>query len=368
MTSQTYIAFIVACSITLYGCQDEATASQDAAKPTPEENLNARAQRVEVLEIAPRTNTLTLMLPGEVEGARDAFLSSATGGYVEKVLVEQGDAVRKGADLAWVNKSIADAQLSQAQAQLDIAAHDLNVVKAAGESVSRSRKVKAEAQYKIAESNHIMARLQADRSRMRAPFKGVIAAANLERGEVAAPGTPLLRLVHIDTVKVSVSISDRDVQWVKPGVAAQIFLDGGAKALTATVSRVTPAADLETRTFIAEIDVPNTDRSLMPGMMATTKIESTSKGESLVIPQYALLTRREGNGVFVVQDGKATWRPLEVRTLMGHELIIDSGIQAGDNVIIKGHRELNHGDDVMVVRNAPDTKSVSTPDKSEVDQ
>ena len=55
-------------------------------------------------------------------------------------------------------------------------------------------------------------------------------------------------------------------------------------------------------------------------MMATTAIESLSQGESLAIPQYALLTRREGNGVFVVEDG-AVWRPLTVDALMGHELI-----------------------------------------------
>lgn len=368
MNSKIYIASVLASTLAVYGCQDDATASEKASSTQNEGSLNARAQRVEVLELAPKTNTLTLMLPGEVEGARDALLSSATGGYVEKVLVEQGDGVRKGAELAWVNKSIADAQLNQAQAQLDIASHDLKVVQAAGESVSRSRRVKAEAHYKIAESNHAMARLQAERSRMRAPFKGVVAAANLERGEVAAPGSPLLRLIHVDTVKVSVSISDRDVQWVRPGVAAQIYLDGGAKVIDATVSRVTPAADLETRTFIAEIDVPNQDRTLMPGMMATTKIVSATKGKNLVIPQYALLTRREGNGVFIVDNGIATWRPLQVQTLMGHELIIEAGINAGDNVIIKGHRELNDGDAVMVVKNAPTGQEAGTVTKPEASQ
>jgi len=347
------------------GCQEDATASQVSPTSAPEKRLDERAQRVEILNVQPKSQTLTLTLPGEVEGSRDALLSSATGGYVEKVLVKKGDLVPRGSELAWVNKSIADAQLTQAEAQLRLANHDLKVVQSAGSSISKSRKVQAEAQQAIAQAQHTMATLQAERARMQAPFRGVVAAADLEKGEVAAPGQPLLRLVNIDTVKISVSISDRDIKWVKPGVKARVYLDGGSKALDAQVSRVTPAADLETRTFIAEIDVPNPDRALMPGMMATTAIESAGSGESLVIPQYALLTRREGNGVFVVEEGKAVWRPLVIEALMGHELIVSSGLKTGDQVILRGHRELNDGEPVLVVRNSKtpvkDTSKESQP-------
>ena len=351
--------------VALPACQQDATASQETGTKSVEKRLDERAQRVEILNVTAKRQALTLTLPGEVQGSRDALLASQTGGYVEKVLVQKGEFVKKGAELAWVNKSIAEAQLAQAQAQLKLANHDLKVVKSAGSSVSKSRKVQAEAQQVIAEAQHTMATLQAERARMRAPFRGVIASADLETGEVAAPGQPLLRLVNVDTVKVSVSISDRDIRWVKPGVKATVYLDGGSQTLKAKVARVTPAADLETRTFIAEIDVPNPDRSLMPGMMATTAIESISAGQSLAIPQYALLTRREGNGVFVVENNKAVWRPLTIEALMGHELIVSSGLKAGDQVILKGHRELNDGEPVMVVKN-----SVSEPakDASEVAQ
>jgi RND family efflux transporter MFP subunit len=346
------IAILALSTLAAAACQQDATASQTSDMPKEEKRLDERAQRVEILNVQPKKQTLTLTLPGEVEGSRDALLSSATGGYVEKVLVQKGELVKRGTELAWVNKSIADAQLAQAEAQLKLANHDLKVVNSAGGSISKSRKVQAEAQQTIAEAQHTMASLQAERARMRAPFRGVVAAADLETGEVAAPGQPLLRLVNVDTVKISLSISDRDIKWVKPGVSATVYLDGGSKAIKAEVTRVTPAADLETRTFIAEIDVPNPERTLMPGMMATTAIESTSAGQSLVIPQYALLTRREGNGVFIVEDNRAVWRPLVVEALMGHELIVASGLQAGDQVIMKGHRELNHGEPVLVVKNA----------------
>ena len=353
-----------AAGLLLSACQQDATASQPATGQDSAPRLDARAQRVEIMNVTPSKQALTLTLPGEVEGSRDALLASSTGGYIEKVLISKGETVKKGSELAWVNKSIADAQLAQAEAQLKLAQHDLQVVTSAGGSVSKSRKVQAESQYTIAQAQHTMAALQADRARMRAPFRGVVAAADLEAGEVAAPGQPLVRLVNIDTVKVSVSISDRDIKWVKPGVTATVYLEGGAKSLQAKVTRVTPAADLETRTFIAEIDIPNPDRLLMPGMMATTAIESLSQGESLAIPQYALLTRREGNGVFVVEDGKAVWRPLTVDALMGHELIISSGLKAGDKVILKGHRELDNGEAVLVVKNASSVEAATAKEEA----
>ena len=169
------------------GCQEDATASQGAKDAPVEKRLNERAQRVEILNVQPKKQTLTLTLPGEVEGSRDALLSSATGGYVEKVLVQKGDTVKQGAELAWVNKSIADAQLSQAEAQLKLANHDLKVVQSAGSSISKSRRVQAETQQAIAEAQHTMASLQAERSRMQAPFRGVIAAADLEKAKSPPP-------------------------------------------------------------------------------------------------------------------------------------------------------------------------------------
>src|SRR5687767_212983 len=80
----------------------------------------ARAVRVEVAEIAASRPSLDLVLPGEVEGSREAVLASPNGGYVEKVMADVGDRVKQGQHLAWVNKSMHDVQLEQAKVQLDM--------------------------------------------------------------------------------------------------------------------------------------------------------------------------------------------------------------------------------------------------------
>jgi len=333
------------------GCQSP---SNDASAANPKEELssaiNANAIRVETMNVSAEPQTLSLRLPAEVESSRRSRLASATGGFVQKLFVQRGDRVKKGQELAWVNRDVADAQLAQAKANLELAQYEMELVKSAGESMPKTRQVQASARLKTAQAGHRLAAISARRSRIRAPFSGVVSRTNLEVGEVLAPGQMVIMVEKTDSMKVTVSISDRDIRWIKAGVPALIRLDGGSSTIEAKVSRVGPAADLQTRTFIAEIDVPNRNYALRPGMLGTVTISSKSNESSVAIPQFALVTGKDGNGVFVVEDKKAKWRPLKVDKLRGHSVIVAEGIQANDEVIIRGHRELNDGDDVIVVK------------------
>ncbi|MEE2901182.1 MAG: efflux RND transporter periplasmic adaptor subunit [Myxococcota bacterium] len=333
------------------GCQSP---SNDASAAKPKDALssgiNANAIRVETMTVSAESQTLSLRLPAEVESSRRSRLASATGGFVQKLFVQRGDRVKKGQELAWVNRDVADAQLAQAKANLELAQYEMELVKTAGESMPKTRQVQASARLKTAQAGHRLAAINARRSRIRAPFNGVVSRTNLEVGEVLAPGQMVIMVEKTDSVKVTVSVSDRDIRWIKKGVPALIRLDGGASTIDAKVSRVGPAADLETRTFIAEIDVPNKSYALRPGMLGTVTISSKSNERSVAIPQFALVTGKDGNGVFVVEEKKAKWRPLKIDKLRGHSVIIADGIQADDEVIIRGHRELNDGDDVIVVK------------------
>ena len=352
MNSQVIQNCIILISLcfTVNGCNNEKPAEAAADRDeTSTKKLNSRALRVEAISVESRTQALTVKLPGEVESARRARLASPTGGFVQKLFVRKGHRVKKGQDLAWINKDIAYAQLEQAEAQLELARHEMELVEAAGESMPRTRKVRTKAQLKTAQAMHKLAAINARRSRLQAPFAGVISRMNIALGEVIAPGQMVMLLENIDTVKVTVSISDRDIRWVRKGVQARVQLDGGSAAIDATVSRVSPSADLETRTFIAEIDLENKLDFLRPGMLGTVIIESEFENKAIAIPQYALLTRKEGNGVFVVENQKALWRPVQIGRLRGHSLVVLSGLKDGDELIIRGHRELNNGDEVLVV-------------------
>ena len=346
----------LALTLTL-ACQDSTADSSE------NKNLKAvidpDATRVETQIVTRQNTTLKIQLPGEIEGYRDAKVASAQGGLVEAVRVQEGDRVEAGASMASINRQVAEAQLQQAKAQLTLAEHNAKVAQKAGKSLSQTRRIQAETQLKSAEAAHRLAQIAANRSRLPAPFAGIVSQVGIEEGEVAAPGFPLIRLVDIDRVKVSLSISDRDIRFVQPNAKALVLIEGGSQRIEAVISRVSPTANMETRTFIAEIDLPNPKGHLLPGMMVTVRIQESTNKEEITIPQYALVTKLKDNGVFVVEKGRAVWRPLELGGFLEHDLIVKAGLEDGDELVTRGHRDINEGDRLLVVKSDAKTKKVA---------
>ena len=184
----------------------------------------------------------------------------------------------------------------------------------------------------------------------RAPFSGVIAKVMVEQGEVLSPGGAVARLVQLDPALVSVTVSDRDVVSLEPGLDVLVTTAAGASGVDAKIARISPVADTNTRAFRVEIDIPNAQRTLLPGMIVTVSLSVQLEPNLLSIPQYVLVTKRDGNGVFVLQDGVARWRAVELGRVVRDRVIIRSGVKVSEDVIVTGHRELADGDRVIVAR------------------
>ena len=116
------------------------------------------------------------------------------------------------------------------------------------------------------------------------------------------------------------------------------------------LARISPAGNLKTRTFVAEVEVPNSDRSLLPGMIASSTVSEVVADEAIVIPQDWLVTRLDGLGLYVEVDGAAQWRPVTVGAVVGDQAVVSSGVASGERVVIKGHRDLAPGDRLVVAR------------------
>jgi membrane fusion protein (multidrug efflux system) len=332
-------------------CTNAEGKKEEAKAPAAEKQApKARAVRVEVAAIAESRPSLDLVLPGEVEGSREAMLASPNGGYVEKVLADVGDKVKQGQSLAWVNKSMLDVQLQQAKVQLEMANTDFDMVERAGKSLPKARRDTAQFQKQAAEAQYQLAELNAQRAVVRAPFAGVVAERRVEQGEVLPPGGAVMRLVALDPLHVSLSVPDRDVVSLKLDMPAKVKAAAGSGIFEGKIERISPAADLNTRTFEVLIGVSNAEGQLRPGMIATVQIGVAMEGERLAIPQHVLVTRLDGNGVFVDEGSVARWRPLKLGQVVRGQVIVESGIGPGDRVVVTGHRELQDGDPLLVAR------------------
>lgn len=310
----------------------------------------ARATRVEVAAISPSSAVLDLVLPGEVEGSKIALLAAPAGGYVERVMADVGDRVKSGQGLAWVNKAALEVRLQQAQIQLAQATSDLEAVERAGKSVAKTRRDAARFTKQSAEAAVELASIDAKRATVRAPFAGVVAERRVEQGEVLPPGGAVMRLVRLDPIRVNLSVSDRDVVNIEKGMAVKVTTDATPGVFDGKVERVAPGASMNTRTFEVLIEVDNKDNVLRPGMIATVRADVPVQGEGIAIPQYVLVTRLDGNGVFVEEDGLARWRDVKLGGIVRGQVLIASGVKAGDRVVVTGHRELADGDKLIVAR------------------
>lgn len=328
-----------------------AEARPDAKAPLQQVEVPlAPGTRVEVAVVQPSQARLVLELPGEVQGAREAMLSPALGGFVEAIHVSEGDAVAKGKLLAEVDTSLRAVAVETAEAQLAQARDDLSRVEKLGDLGTEAQLSQATTQVTLAEANLRQAKIQLDRTRVRAPFSGVIAAMDIEVGEVANPGAPAFRLVQLNPAIVSLSVSDRDVVALEEGMTVSVLADARLAPVQGTLERILPAGNLKTRTFEVEVEVPNPDHALLPGMIASASVSEVVATESVVLPQDFLVTRLDGLGVYVDAGGTAKWQPVTVASIVRDQAVIASGVSPGDRVVVVGHRDLAEGDALVLSR------------------
>ena len=335
------------------GCNKGAEAGPDGStKPAPSvSSRKTGVTRVETAVVRPSAAELVIQLPGEVEASRDANLAASLGGFIEKVNVEAGDTVKKGEVLALVDTTSHQVRRNQTKVELDSAKLELDRAKKLGDALPAAQLDAAQARYDAARAAYLAADLQVGRSVISAPFSGTIARCDAEVGEVASPGAPLIRVVQLDPVKVTVSLSDRDVINVKKGMKASVTTDAKIDIIAGEVAHVRPAADLNTRAFIAEIKIENADANLRPGMIANVQIQTEGQGsKQLVIPQDWLVTKPAQLGVFLNEGGVARWRTVKAGSVVRNQVVILEGLSSGEELVINGHRELADGDSLIVAR------------------
>lgn len=332
----------------LMGCDAGALQADPAARP--DELPSSKASRVEVVTLEASEAKLELDLPGEVGGERDANLAAANGGYVEQVLVGEGESVREGQALAYIDTGLYRAQLDQAEAQQAQAQADLKRVEALGDLASPAQLQAAETQVRLATATVRQAQNRMSRAIVRAPFAGVVAGVGVEKGEAVGPGAAVIRLIQLDPAVINLSVSDRDVVSLEPGLPVTVTTAARTAQYEGVVARVSPAADLRTRSFPVEVEVENSDRKLMPGMIARVKVGRSLAESATVIPQDWIVTRRDRRGVFVVAENTALWRDIELGDVIHDQVVVESGVEPGDRVVITGHRDLVDGDPLIVSR------------------
>ena len=158
-----------------------------------------------------------------------------------------------------------------------------------------------------------------------------------------------MSLVDTSQIKVEIALGENDLGKVKVGQTASFSVDAfPGETFTATVSEISPAADLKSRTFKVWLTGDNKDGKLRSGLFARLSLHYSQKENALIVPKDALLIRDKKAYVFVVEQDTAILTPIAIGLENAKEAEILSGVSAGAAVSVWGHENLNDKDKVAI--------------------
>jgi multidrug efflux pump subunit AcrA (membrane-fusion protein) len=240
-------------------------------------------------------------------------------------------------------------QITQARAAHSTAQKQLQLLRAGARAEERQA---LQARLRAAQEALHLARVELQHAIITAPMDGIVGRRHVDPGAyITTTNTPIVTLVAMDTLKIRMPVSERDIGRIRPGLHAQLRVDAYAEdVFTGKVHRVSPLIDPTSRSGEVEISIANPDHRLKPGMFAKVALILEQRQEVVVIPRGALRLDEQGAAVFVVQDDVAHLRRVATGLQTDTEVEILDALAPGTEIILAGHHGLKDQAPVRIVQ------------------
>jgi membrane fusion protein (multidrug efflux system) len=355
--------------------------------PEPERvaaaGAEATAVPVPALTVAAQPLERSSRFSGVVEPKRRVELLSESSGRVLRCGAEELETVEADQVLVEVDPLLAEVAVERAAAALARAESQLALARderrrwetlATSDVASVSRRDQAVSNERVATANQREARANLAQARdelakktIRAPFRGVLQAFPVEVGETLRPGDRVAELLDIESARIVLGVSDREVVGMRAGSPVAVELEAWpGERFPGTVARVASAADVASLKFPVEIELPNPERRILPGMVARVTLALADERPLRVVPREAVVESFGVRFVYVLaEEEEGDWvarrRPVELRELAFRPELFElvDGVADGERVAAGGTRELRDGVRVRITRHeaaAPQTE------------
>ncbi len=350
--------------------------------------LPSRPVTTAPVESRPMERALSVI--GSLAAIDHATLSVKVSGRLQSLSVDLGTRVRKGELVAQIEPvdyelrlKTAEALLAQARARLGlplvgsddaVKAEETSTVRQAKAAVLESQKQRdrvrelarrgispqselevAEANYDIAFNRHLealedirqrqallqqrrveveIARQQLADTRIIAPFDGIVQERRASPGEFLNLAAPVVTLVKVDPLRLRVEVPERSAPGVRAGQAVRLAVEGDTNRHSGVIARISPAIAELSRMLVVEADIANPAGALRPGTFARADIVLAEADPAVAVPQEALLTFAGIEKLFLVKEGKALEKNIEVGRRAGNFIEILGGLKPGDQVVL----------------------------------
>lgn len=352
----------------------------ESAEPAPPPTFPPT--EVTALTVEPRTVAVPYEANGRLEGSREVEVRARVSGILLERRFAEGGAVGKGQILFVIDPApykaevqAAEADLAEAQARLDQAEREVTrftSLLAAG-AVSQKAHDDAVSAVEFARAAKLSTEARLDQAkldlaytRVEAPISGVTSRAEHSEGSLVEPGDSglLTRISQVRPLWVRFSLPDQTLLTLKRGLASKrmtspgtaalevelVLADGGVHPERGRVNFRDTMVDSATGSVELRAELPNSGGDLLPGQFVRVKLLGVERPMALLVPQRAVQQGQAGKFVFVVgRDGRAEQRSVEVGDWSGSDWVIESGLAAGERVIVDGTIKVQPGAEVSVV-------------------
>jgi len=344
-----------------------------------------RGVAVRVAQVEKSSTSSSTRYSAQIVPATRLDFAFKVGGYVESIaqvagadgqrrLLQEGDVVETGAELASLRKSdftqkVAEAKaaVSQAyaiarEARLD-AVRDSKLARSgslpeATAGASRSRAESSGAVVEGAQARLAQARTALGDSTLISPMHGVVIKRAIEVGTLVAPGTVAFSIADVDNVKAVFGVPDVLLKQIQVGAAQKVTADAfPGVEFEGKVSRLAPSADQRSRVFEVDVTIPNGEGKLKAGMVASLSINPAANSEADVplIPLGAIVRPPSGKGfaVFIVENKdkvlRARAREVELGEYLGRVVPVKKGLEGSETIVTQGAGMLSDGERIEVI-------------------
>jgi RND family efflux transporter MFP subunit len=309
----------------------------------------AAPRQVRVVRAALRPMERALQVVGTLAARDEATVAAQVAGQIEKNRVDFGDRVTAGQEMVLIDVTAYEALVRQSAANLARATaaaantaqnlkriQDLqkeNIASTSDLDTAIAENDQRRADVKAAEAADAIARLDLERSHVRAPFDGAVAQRITSVGDYVAIGTPIVRLVQTDPLRLRLEVPERESVAVRAGQSVRVSVEGDTNIYTGQIARIAPAIREADRMLQVEADVPNRG-GLRAGLFARAQIVVNERDEAVSVPANALSTFAGIEKVVVVKEGKAVEKNVTTGRRGPDWIEIISGLDAGETAVL----------------------------------
>ena len=343
-------------------------------------NFQGRAPlTVELGQVSRKSIEEQFTVVGNLIGDATVSVAPRAAGRLQEITVRLGDRVARGQRIAKLEDYELIEQVKQAEAAQEVSIATIRQreaeLKVADANAQRSRNLferqllpkqtldDTESRFDAAQAQLDLARAQSAQSKARleelritlantvitSPLNGVVAKRAVDPGAFVSQNVPVVDVVDIGRVRLVANIVEKDLKSLHAGNATQVEVDAyPGETFTGRIARVSPVLDPTTRTAPIEIEIPNPNYRLKPGMYARVNITTGTRKDALVVPSNAVVDLGGRRGVFQPQNDTAVFRVIQVGLEQPDVVEIVGGLSENDTVITTGASALRDGDRVVL--------------------